>query len=45
MEHMEWIFGIIIVLSITIYEIINRYFEYKENIEKNRGEINEYIYM
>lgn len=31
---MEWIFWITIVLSITIYEIMNRYFEYKENIEK-----------
>ncbi len=31
---MEWIFWTILVLSITIYKIIARYFEYKENINE-----------
>ena len=31
---MEWIFWITLVLSITVYKIIARYLDYKENMKK-----------
>lgn len=34
---MEWIFWTMLTLAITTYKVINRYFEYKENINKNKG--------
>ena len=35
---MEWIFLIIVFVSIVIYNIIDRYFEYKENVEKTKND-------
>ena len=35
---MEWIFLIVVFLGILIYQIIDRYFEYKEKVKDKEGE-------
>lgn len=37
---MEWIFLSIVFIGIVVYEVVDRYFEYKENTE--RSDTNEY---
>lgn len=33
---MEWVFALIIVIGILAYEIVDRYFEYKEKVERSK---------
>ena len=34
---MEWIFLSIVFIGIVVYEVADRYFEYKENVERSEN--------